>query len=219
MRAAAAESRTETRLITETGLAGRVALVVTPVVEGLGFRLVRVRISGASGMTVQIMAERPDGMLRIEDCEKISRALSPVLDVENLIDRAYRLEISSPGIDRPLVRRSDFERFAGETVKVEMAGLWQGRRRFRGILLGLDDDAAKVQRDDAGNGENALVRLPLSEIAEAKLVLSQAVLSHSLKRGKTSDRARSVDRLHGRSGDQSDVGHGGGAPPTRQEGE
>jgi ribosome maturation factor RimP len=219
MGAAAVESRAETRLITETGLAGRVALVAGRVLEGLGFRLVRVRISGASGMTVQIMAERPDGSLTIEDCEKISRALSPVFDVEDLIDRAYRLEISSPGIDRPLVRRSDFERFTGETVKVEMAGLWNGRRRFRGILLGLDDDAAKLQRDDVGEGEDAVVRLPLSEIAEAKLVLSDAALSRSLKRGKASDRAKPAEPVRGRSGQRTDVGHGGEKPLTRQEGE
>ena len=102
----------------------------------MGYRLVRIKISGEAGCTVQIMAERPDGTMQIEDCEAISRALSPVLDVADPIDRAYRLEISSPGIDRPLVRRSDFERYAGHLVKVEMAVAHQGRKRFRGLLAG-----------------------------------------------------------------------------------
>src|SRR6201985_2642926 len=106
----------EPRLIVEPGVAARVAAVVEPTIEGLGYRLVRVRISGLSGCTVQIMAERPDGSMTIDDCEALSRALSPVLDVANLIERAYRLEISSPGIDRPLVRKSDFDRYAGHLV-------------------------------------------------------------------------------------------------------
>src|ERR1043166_3859065 len=103
----------EPRLITEQGIAARVAAIATPVFTGMGYRLVRVRISGTSGCTVQIMAERPDGSMSIEDCEAASRALSPVFDAEDPIDRDYRLEVSSPGIDRPLVRRSDFERHAG----------------------------------------------------------------------------------------------------------
>ena len=122
----------EPRLIVEPGVAARVAAIVEPVLEGLGYRLVRVRISGLDGCTVQIMAERPDGTMTIEDCEAASRALSPVLDVADPIERAYRLEISSPGIDRPLVRRSDFERYAGNVVKIEMAVAVDGRRRFRG---------------------------------------------------------------------------------------
>src|SRR5262249_43864002 len=112
---------TEERLIAEQGLGARIAAIAGPVLEGLGYRLVRVRISGLAGCTVQVMAERPDGSMTIEDCEAVSRALSPVLDVEDPIERAYRLEISSPGIDRPLVRRSDFARYAGHVVKVEMA--------------------------------------------------------------------------------------------------
>ena len=100
----------EPRLVVEPGMAARVSAVAGPVLQGMGYRLVRIKISGESGCTVQIMAERPDGSMLIDDCEAISRALSPVLDVADPIDRAYRLEISSPGIDRPLVRRSDFER-------------------------------------------------------------------------------------------------------------
>src|ERR1044071_6057363 len=119
--ATGAAEENEPRLITEPGLPARVAAIAEPVLEGLGFRLVRGKGSGAEGCTVQIMAERPDGTMTVEDCEEASRALSPVLDVADPIERAYRLEISSPGIDRPLVRRSDFERYAGHLVKVEMA--------------------------------------------------------------------------------------------------
>src|SRR5262245_36770494 len=125
------ETLDERRLIVEPGLAARVAAIAETVLTNLGYRLVRVRISGSDGCTVQVMAERPDGTMTIEDCELASRSLSPVLDVADPIERAYRLELSSPGIDRPLVRRSDFERYAGQVIKVEMATPIEGRRRFR----------------------------------------------------------------------------------------
>src|SRR5919198_901055 len=142
------DTQTEPRLVSEQGVGARIAAIAAPVLEGLGFRLVRVRISGLAGCTVQIMAERPDGTMTIDDCEAVSRALSPVLDVEDPISRAYRLEISSPGIDRPLVRRSDFERHVGSTVKVEMAVAVEGRRRFRGSLIGTEGDTARLRRDN-----------------------------------------------------------------------
>jgi ribosome maturation factor RimP len=179
----------EARLIVEPGLAARVARIVEPVLEGLGYRLVRVRISGLDGCTVQIMAERPDGGMSVEDCEAASRALSPVLDVEDPIERAYRLEMSSPGIDRPLVRRSDFERHAGHAVKIEMAVAIEGRRRFRGILLGAQGDAARVRRDDVKEGEQAEVLLPIEDMAEAKLVLTDDLVTAALKRSKAAERA------------------------------
>src|SRR5438132_4015249 len=139
----------EPRLVVEPGVAARVSAVAGPVLEGMGYRLVRIRISGEAGCTVQIMAERPDGTMLIEDCEAVSRALSPVLDVADPVDRAYRLEISSPGMDRPLVRRSDFERYAGHVVKIEMAVPVDGRRRFRGTILGVEAGSARLRRDDA----------------------------------------------------------------------
>ena len=178
----------EPRLIVEQGAAARVAAIAEPVLAGLGFRLVRVRISGLAGCTVQIMAERPDGTMTIEDCESVSRALSPVLDVADPIDRAYRLEISSPGIDRPLVRRSDFERHAGSEVKVEMAVGMTGRRRFRGRLLGVEGNAARLRRDDAVAGEPDEVLLPIEEMADAKIMLSDDVITQSLRRGKAAER-------------------------------
>src|SRR5437660_9705424 len=162
----------EPRLIAESGTAARVAALAEPILQGLGYRLVRVRVSGADGCTVQVMAEKPDGTMLVEDCEAASRALSPVFDAADPIDRAYRLEVSSPGIDRPLVRRSDFERYAGYVVKVEMAIARDGRRRFRGVLIGLEGDAAKLRRDDAKMGEAAEVLLPIGDMAEARLVLT-----------------------------------------------
>jgi ribosome maturation factor RimP len=178
----------EPRLIVEQGVAARLAAISEPVLAGLGFRLVRVRISGLSGCTVQIMAERPDGTMTIDDCEAISRALSPVLDVADPLADAYRLEVSSPGIDRPLVRRSDFERFAGHQIKVEMAVGTPGRRRFKGTLLGAQGDAAAIRRDDAAAGEAAEVLLPIADMAEARLVLTDALVAESLRRGKAAGR-------------------------------
>jgi ribosome maturation factor RimP len=183
-----AETFQEPRLIIEPGLAARVAVIVEPVLAGLGYRLVRVRVSGFAGCTVQIMAERPEGTMTIEDCETASRALSPVLDVADPIDRAYRLEISSPGIDRPLVRRSDFERYAGHEAKIEMAAPVDGRRRFRGILLGTENESARVRRADAAPGEPAEVLLAIEDMMEAKLVLTDALVTESLRRGKHAQR-------------------------------
>jgi ribosome maturation factor RimP len=178
----------EPRRIVEQGPAARIAAIVEPVLGSIGYRLVRVKISGLDGCTVQVMAERPDGTMTIEDCENVSRALSPVLDVADPIDRAYRLEVSSPGIDRPLVRRSDFERGAGNRVKVEMAVSIEGRRRFRGLLLGADGDAARIRRDDAAPGEAEEVLLAIDDMAEAKLVLTDALVAESLRRGKAQQR-------------------------------
>jgi ribosome maturation factor RimP len=178
----------EPRLVTEPGLAARVAAIAEPVIAGLGFRLVRVRVSGLDGCTVQVMAERPDGTLAIEECEAISRTLSPVLDVADPIDRAYRLEISSPGIDRPLVRRSDFDRFAGHVAKIEMQVAIDGRRRFHGVLLGTEGESARLRRDNAAPDESADALLPIREMNEAKLVLTDALVTEALKRGKAAER-------------------------------
>jgi ribosome maturation factor RimP len=178
----------EPRLVVEPGMAARVSAVADPVLQAMGYRLVRIKISGESGCTVQIMAERPDGTMLIEDCEAISRALSPVLDVADPIDRAYRLEISSPGIDRPLVRRSDFERYAGYLVKIEMAVAHQGRKRFRGKLGGVDGDKVHLHRDDTPAGEDAEVMLVMEDIADARLVLTDDLIAESMRRGKAAER-------------------------------
>jgi ribosome maturation factor RimP len=183
---------TEPRLIAETGTASRIATIVTPVLIDLGFRLVRVRVLGLDGCTVQVMAERPDGTMAIEECEAVSRAISPVLDVANPIDRAYRLEISSPGLDRPLVRRSDFERHLGEVVKIELAVASDGRRRFRGNLVGIDENAARVRIEDRADGA-ADVTLPFNDMGEARLVLTDDLIAAALRRGKAQAREARVD--------------------------
>jgi ribosome maturation factor RimP len=174
----------EPRLITEPGRAARVAAIAGPVIAQLGYRLVRVRVSGSAGCTVQIMAERPDGALAIEDCETVSRALSPVLDMTDPIEGSYRLEISSPGIDRPLVRRSDFDRYAGHVAHVEMLVPIDGRRRFRGELLGTEGEIVRLRPGDAGAEAPAEILLRIDEIMEARLVLTDALISESLRRSK-----------------------------------
>jgi ribosome maturation factor RimP len=181
---------TDARLLTEQGVAARIAAIAEPVIIGLGLRLVRVKVSASSGCTVQIMAEHPDGTMTIDDCEALSRALSPVLDVANPIDRTHRLEISSPGMDRPLVRRADFERYCGHRIKVDMGVAVAGRRRFRGVLLGIQDNVVRISRDGAPPGEDCEVLLPIEDMADAKVVLSDALIAESLRRGKAAERAQ-----------------------------
>jgi len=179
----------EPRLIVEQGMSARIAAIAEPVLVDLGFRLVRVRISGADGCTVQIMAERPDGGMAVDDCETVSRTLSPTLDQADLIERAYRLEISSPGMDRPLVRRSDFDRHVGHRVKIEMAIAVAGRRRFHGMLLGAQGEFARIRCDDPTVGEGGDALLRLEDMADAKLVLTDALITESLRRAKAAERA------------------------------
>jgi len=181
----------EPRLVVEPGLSARVAAIAEPILEQLGYRLVRVQVSPHAGLTVQIMAERPDGSMSVGDCETVSRALSPVIETEDPIEKAYRLEVSSPGIDRPLVRRSDFERYAGHVAKVEMARGIDGRKRFRGVLLGVEGDTVRLRREDARPDEPQDFELPIEDMAEAKLVLTDALVEESLRRGKRAGRERS----------------------------
>jgi ribosome maturation factor RimP len=193
----------EPRLVAETGVAARVAAIASPVLAGLGFRLVRVRVSGLDGCTVQIMAERPDGSMAIEECEEVSRALSPVLDAADPIERAYRLEISSPGLDRPLVRRSDFQRHIGDVVKIELAVALNGRRRFRGHLAGADDTTARIRIEDSADGE-AEVQLPYDDMTDAKLVLTDELITAALRRSKSP----APDGGEGNNGDVRERGDG-----------
>jgi len=185
---AAYAASSEPRLVVEPGLPARVATIVEPVIEQLGYRLVRVRVSSAEGCTVQIMAERPDGTMSVEDCEAVSRALSPVLDVADPIERAYRLEISSPGIDRPLVRKSDFERYTGHLAKIETSMPIQGRKRFRGVLAGTEGETARIRRNDAAEGEETEIMIPIEEMSEAKLVLTDELVTEALRREKSAKR-------------------------------
>ena len=202
---------TEPRLIAETGVAARIAAIVTPVLIDLGFRLVRVRVSGLDGCTVQIMVERPEGTMAIEECEAVSRAISPVLDVADPIDRAYRLEISSPGLDRPLVRLSDFERNAGHVVKIEMEIPVNGRKRFRGLLVGTEGEAARLTRDDVKEGEEADVLLPIADMNEARLVLTDELVTQALRREKAAKREAKAAKKLERQQRRHHAGHAGGA--------
>lgn len=169
-------TETETRLARETGPAQRVAVLAEPVLADMGLRLVRVKMSGP---TLQIMAERPDGTFTIEDCEAVSRAMSPLLDVEDVIASRYHLEVSSPGIDRPLVRPSDFEAWAGHEVKIEMAVPVAGRKRFRGNLEGFDGGEVRlfIENPEGASKEPVLIGVPFADIAEAKLVLTDQLIA------------------------------------------
>ncbi len=178
----------EPRLVVEPGVGARVATVAAPVLEGMGYRLVRIKVSGDAGCTVQIMAERPEGTMQIEDCEAISKALSPVMDIADPVQRAYRLEISSPGIDRPLVRRTDFERYAGHLVRVEMAVAHDGRKRFRGKLDAVEGNGIRIARDDVRGDKDATVLLAMEDISDARLILTDELIAESMRRGKSAAR-------------------------------
>lgn len=171
------------RFIRETGLAADLAELVEPVLDSLGFRLVRVEVSGRDGRTVQIMAERPDGSMTIDDCEAVSKAVSPLLDVRDLVADSYRLEVSSPGIDRPLVRPSDFVDWAGSEAKIELKTPIDGRKRFRGRLEGFEDGEALIEAD-LGEAGRKVIGLAVGMIAGAKLVLTDDLIREALARAK-----------------------------------
>ncbi|MDP2733175.1 MAG: ribosome maturation factor RimP [Hoeflea sp.] len=181
------------RLVTETGVDARIAEIVEPVIEQLDMRLVRVRLSGQNGYTLQIMAERNDGTMSVEDCEAVSRAVSPVLDVEDPVEKAYHLEISSPGIDRPLVRRSDFVRWEGHLARCDASVLINGRKRFRGFIRDVTETGFSIERDQPAYGEDNLAVIPFSALAEAKLVLTDDLIRESLRADKAARAARGDD--------------------------
>ncbi len=183
----------EPRTITESGLEARVAAIVEPEVEDLGFRLVRVKISGVNGTTLQIMAERPDGTMNVAGCEEISRAISPVLDIEDPIDRAYHLEVSSPGIDRPLVRKSDFKTWSGHIAKLETRQMINGRKRYKGLILHVDGEDITFRREAPAKDEEPEFVIPVGEIKDAKLVLTDELIDEALKRDKALREANGID--------------------------
>ena len=188
----------ERRVLTENGVAKRVAAVVAPVLRDLGFRLVRVKISGAEGGGVQIMAERPDGSMTVEDCEQASIAISPVLDLEDPISQAYRLEISSPGIDRPLVRISDFRRAIGHETKIEMARPVGTRKRFRGVIEGVEaagsEMVARLRLPGKEEELGELADLPIQDMDEARLVLTEDLIRAALRREKAAKKERKAQK-------------------------
>ena len=188
----------EPRLLGDRGAAQRVGAIVAPVLRDLGFRLVRVKISAADGSTVQIMAERPDGSMTVEDCEQASIALSPVLDVEDPVGQAYRLEISSPGIDRPLVRLSDFQRAIGCEARVEMAISVGTRKRFRGSIESVErvgpQMLARLRLAAKDDGQADLVDLPIKDMDEARLILTEDLIRAVLRREKAAKKQRKAQK-------------------------
>ncbi|WP_411816700.1 ribosome maturation factor RimP [Hyphococcus sp. DH-69] len=158
-------------------LENRIAELITPVVADLGFELVRIRITGGQTKTLQIMAERPDHTMSAAECAQLSRALSPVLEEADPISGHYNLEVSSPGIDRPLVREKDFADWQGWPAKLELNQLVEGRKRFKGVLAGIDE--GKVAFDIDGEDETAL--FPMEWIANAQLVLTDELIKKTMK--------------------------------------
>jgi len=165
-------------LIARAPIDRRLADILVPVIEGMGFELVRVRYMGGKTPTVQIMAERSDGRIEVDDCADISNAVSAVLDVEDPVEDAYTLEVSSAGIDRPLTRLKDFDTWAGYEAKLETADLIDGRRRFKGALAGTDGDEVLIEIDEGTIG------LKFDWLAEAKLVLTDDLIREMLRARK-----------------------------------
>jgi ribosome maturation factor RimP len=215
-------TRHEPRIFNETGLDARVAAIVEPVIEDLGYWLVRVKCSSRDGFTVQIMAEKPDGTMTVEDCETCSRNISPVLDAEDPVGREYRLEMSSPGIDRPLVRLSDFDRWQGHLARVELNRAFENRKRFKGILLGTTADTFGIRLDDGPTGaplkpgvpkpkrpkgaakpatvvsevkavDQPTFWLPVVDLAEARLILTDDLIDAALKAAKRQESGVDLD--------------------------
>jgi ribosome maturation factor RimP len=174
----------EPRLIVETGLDLRIAEIIEPVLTAMDYRLVRVRMLNQNGMTLQIMAERNDGTMDVEGCEAVSVAISPVLDVEDPIDREYHLEVSSPGIDRPMVRKSDFVRWTGHLVKCETSIMIDSKKRFRGKIADVNEEGFTVERDQVAYGEEPRVVIPFSALAEGKLILTDDLIRDALRADK-----------------------------------
>ena len=165
-------------LIAKAAIDRRMAEIITPVLEDMGYELVRLRMMGGETPTLQIMADKPDGGIDVDDCAEISNAVSALLDVEDPISDAYNLEVSSPGIDRPLTRLKDFEAFEGYEAKLETAELIDGRKRFKGQLSGVDGDEVLI------NISEGTIGLKFDWLAEAKLVLTDELIKDMLKARK-----------------------------------
>ncbi|MBV0913557.1 ribosome maturation factor RimP [Anianabacter salinae] len=170
-------------LIAKAAIDRRLAEIITPTIEGMGFELVRVRLLGGRTKTVQIMAERPEGGIEVDECAQISQAVSAVLDVEDPIDENYTLEVSSPGIDRPLTRFKDFAVWEGYEAKIETTEMIDGRRRFKGILQGVEDDEILIEVPDE-KGAEVTIGLKFDWLSDAKLVLTEELIREMLRQRK-----------------------------------
>lgn len=167
-----------TNMVAKAPIDQRLATIVQPTIESMGFELVRLRLMGGKRATLQIMAERPDGTMEVEDCAELSRQLSVILDVEDPIAGEYTLEVSSPGIDRPLTRLTDFDRWEGYEAKLETTELIEGRKRFKGLLAGTEGNEVLLEIDEGTVG------LEFDWLADAKLVLTDDLITESLRRSK-----------------------------------
>jgi len=174
-----------TDLVAKTNIDQRLAAILTPVIEGMGFELVRVRYMSGKTKTLQVMADRPDGGIEVDECADISTAISATLDVEDPIEEAYNLEVSSPGIDRPLTRLKDFEVWAGYEAKIETTELIDGRRRFRGTLQGVEDGEVLLETEIEGEGR-ATIGLQFDWLSDAKLILTDELIREMLRQRKAS---------------------------------
>lgn len=173
-----------TDLIAKTAIDRRLAAIVGPAIEGLGFELVRIRLMGGKQRILQIMADRPEGGIEVDDCAKISTAVSAILDVEDPIEDNYILEVSSPGIDRPLTRLKDFEIWKGWEARIETGELIDGRRRFKGLLAGVEDDEVLIQIEEGG--EEITIGLKFDWLSDAKLILTDDLIAEMLRQKKAS---------------------------------
>ncbi len=191
-------------LIAKTAIDRKLAEIISPVIEGLGFELVRVRLMGGKTRILQIMADRPDGGIIVEDCATISTAVSAVLDVEDPLEDQYVLEVSSPGIDRPLTRLKDFDMWEGYEARIETTELIDGRRRFKGMLAGTEDDEVLIELEEGA--ETLTIGLKFDWLSDAKLILTDDLIAEMLRQRKASgviDETQ-FDEIETSEGDEAD---------------
>jgi len=192
-------------LIAKTAIDRKLAEIVGPTIEGLGFELVRIRLMGGRINTLQIMADRPEGGIVVEDCATISTAVSAILDVEDPLADEYVLEVSSPGIDRPLTRLKDFDVWQGYEAKIETSELIDGRRRFKGILAGVEDDEVLIEIEEAK--ETVTIGLKFDWLSDAKLVLTDDLIAEMLRQRKDAGTfvEEEFDEIETDAGEDDDV--------------
>ncbi len=192
-------------LIAKTAIDRRMAEIVTPVIEGLGFELVRIRLMGGNTRTLQIMADKPEGGIEVDDCGAISTAVSVVLDVEDPLEDNYILEVSSPGIDRPLTRLKDFDMWAGYEARIETSELISGRRRFKGVLAGTEGEEVLIEIEEGG--APVTIGLQFDWLSDAKLILTDELIAEMLRQRKASgviDESQ-FDEIQTSEGDEEDA--------------
>ena len=197
-------------LIAKTAMDRRLADIVTPAIEGLGFDLVRIRLMGGATRTLQIMADRPDGGIEVDDCGLISTTVSAILDVEDPIEENFVLEVSSPGIDRPLTRLKDFEMWKGWEARIETTELIDGRRRFKGTIAGAEGDEVLIEIEDAG--AMVTIGLKFDWLSDAKLILTDELIAEMLRQKKASG---VFDETQFDEIDQTEAGDDDTAEPTK----